>query len=103
MDRQLRVTDDVCEQHMRDLELNFLFNLSSHMDSHGNTLATILSSNLPIVEREGRLQEIAAVPPGILPISIQSVYSSGIYFGSRSSTDRTRVSLVQNAIFAGLR
>jgi len=38
-------------------------------------LATILSSNLPIVEREGRLQEIAAVPPGILPISIQSVYS----------------------------
>src|SRR5436190_24203801 len=30
MDRQLRVTDDVCEQHMRDLELNFLFNLGSH-------------------------------------------------------------------------
>src|SRR3954447_23807559 len=36
MDRQLRVTDDVCEQHMRDLELNFLCNLGSHMGSHGN-------------------------------------------------------------------
>jgi hypothetical protein len=24
--------------------------------------------------------------------TIQSVYSSGVYFGSRSSTDRTRVS-----------
>src|SRR5947199_2667650 len=35
MDRQLRVTDNVCEQHMRDLELNFLFNLGGHMDSHG--------------------------------------------------------------------
>ena len=37
MDRQFRVTDDVCEQDMGNLELNFLFNLSSHMDSHGNT------------------------------------------------------------------
>jgi hypothetical protein len=36
MDRQLRVTDNLCEQHMRDLELNFLFNLGGHMDSHGN-------------------------------------------------------------------
>jgi hypothetical protein len=36
MDRQLRVTHNVCEQHMRDLELNFLFNLGGHMDSHGN-------------------------------------------------------------------
>src|SRR6266480_787116 len=31
MDRQLRVTDDVCEQHMRDLELNFFFNFGSHV------------------------------------------------------------------------
>jgi len=30
MDRQLRVTDNVREQHMRDFELNFLFNLSGH-------------------------------------------------------------------------
>jgi hypothetical protein len=36
IDRQLGVTDDVCEQDMRDFELNFLFNLSSHMASHGN-------------------------------------------------------------------
>src|SRR5215831_14255853 len=36
MDRQFRVTDDVCEQHMGDFQLNFLFNLSSHLDSHGN-------------------------------------------------------------------
>ena len=37
MDRQLRVTDNICEQYMRDFELNFLCNLGSHMDSHGNT------------------------------------------------------------------
>jgi len=37
IDRQLRITDDVREQHMRDFQLNFLFNLGSHMDSHGNT------------------------------------------------------------------
>jgi hypothetical protein len=37
--------------------------------------ATILSSNLPIVEREGRPQEIAPHRKGLLPISIQSVYS----------------------------
>ncbi len=36
MGRQLRVTDNVREQNMRDFELNFLFNLGSHMDSHGN-------------------------------------------------------------------
>src|SRR4029453_14050270 len=30
MDRQLRVTDEFREQHMRDLELNFLLYLSSH-------------------------------------------------------------------------
>jgi hypothetical protein len=28
--RQLRVTDNVRKQHMRDLELNFLLNLGSH-------------------------------------------------------------------------
>jgi hypothetical protein len=37
MDRQLRVTDEICEQHMGDFELNFLFNLGSHLDSHGNS------------------------------------------------------------------
>jgi hypothetical protein len=36
MDRQLRVTDNVCEQHMRDFQLNFFLNLSGHMDSRGN-------------------------------------------------------------------
>jgi hypothetical protein len=36
MDRQLRVTDDVCEQHMCDLEVDLLLNLSRHMDSRGN-------------------------------------------------------------------
>jgi hypothetical protein len=30
IDRQLRVTDNVCEQDMRDLELDFLFNLGGH-------------------------------------------------------------------------
>jgi hypothetical protein len=38
-------------------------------------VARILSSNLPIVEREGRPQEIAPHRKGLLPISIQSVYS----------------------------
>jgi hypothetical protein len=38
-------------------------------------VASILSTNLPIVEREGRPQAIAACRTGILPISIQSVYS----------------------------
>ncbi len=37
--------------------------------------ARILSSRLPRVERKGRLQESAACRTGILPISIQSVYS----------------------------
>src|SRR6266567_3740059 len=31
MDRQLRVTDNICEQYMRDFELNFLCNLGSHV------------------------------------------------------------------------
>ena len=58
MDRQLRVTDDVCEQDMRDFQLNFLFNLDSHVDSRGNAYdKDTLKSNLPIVEREGRLQQ----------------------------------------------
>src|SRR4030095_13743219 len=58
MDRQLRVTDDVCEQDMRDFQLNFLFNLGSHVDSRGNACdKDTLKSNLPIVEREGRLQK----------------------------------------------
>src|SRR5215469_3604062 len=39
IDGQLRVADDVCEQHMRNFELNFLFNLSSHMASHGMPVA----------------------------------------------------------------
>src|SRR6516164_537404 len=55
MNRQLRVTDDICEQHMRDLELNFLFNLGSHVDSRGNAGDKYtIKSILPIVEREGR-------------------------------------------------
>jgi hypothetical protein len=33
MDRQLRVTDDICEQHMRDLKLNLLLNLSRHIET----------------------------------------------------------------------
>jgi hypothetical protein len=45
------------------------------MDSHGNALARILSTNLPIVEREGPPQKIAGCRKGMLPISIQSVYS----------------------------
>ncbi len=31
MDRQLRVTDDVCEQQMRDFELDLFFNLGGHI------------------------------------------------------------------------
>src|SRR5262249_754931 len=54
IDRQLRVADDVCEQDMCDLQLDFLFNLGSHMDSHGIPDATILSSRLPRVERKAR-------------------------------------------------
>src|SRR5262245_45056241 len=34
MDRQLRVTDNVREQHMRDLKLNFPLNLGSHAESY---------------------------------------------------------------------
>src|SRR5262249_45442316 len=52
MDRQLRVANDICEQHMGDLELNFLFNLGSHLASHGNALARMLPIRLPRVERK---------------------------------------------------
>src|SRR5438445_1919907 len=31
MDRQLRVTDDVCEQDMRDLELDLFLNFGGHV------------------------------------------------------------------------
>src|SRR4030095_4143257 len=37
MDWQLRVTDDVCEQHMTYLELNTLFNLGSHISVRTTT------------------------------------------------------------------
>ena len=40
VNRKLRVTDNICEQHMRDFQLNFLFNLGSHMDLHGNARRT---------------------------------------------------------------
>jgi len=36
IDRQLRVTDDVCEQNMRDFQLNLPFDFGSHLDSHGD-------------------------------------------------------------------
>jgi hypothetical protein len=42
IDRQLRVTDDVCEQHMRDLQLDFFFDLGGHTDLYGNSRHKIL-------------------------------------------------------------
>jgi hypothetical protein len=36
VNRKLRVANDVDEQNMGDLKLNFFFNLGRHMDSHGN-------------------------------------------------------------------
>src|SRR5204863_7904705 len=78
MDWQLGVTDDVGEQHMRDFQLNFFFNLGSHMDSHGNTSRHDTLKQLPRVECKARPREIAPHYKGVLPISIQSVYSSQI-------------------------
>jgi hypothetical protein len=33
---ELRVSDNVDEENVRDFQLNFFFNLGRHMDSHGN-------------------------------------------------------------------
>src|SRR6266699_4523308 len=76
MDRQLRVTDDVCEQHMRDFQLNFFFNLGSHTASHGNAPSQ-KCSQVGCRESSTKLaaREIAPHGNGILPISILSVYS----------------------------
>ena len=35
-DRQLRVTDNVCEQYMRDFKLDLFLNFGGHLDLHGN-------------------------------------------------------------------
>jgi hypothetical protein len=36
MDRQLRVTDNVCEQYMGDFKLDLFLNFGGHLDLHGN-------------------------------------------------------------------
>jgi hypothetical protein len=36
IDEQFGLTDNVEKEHMRDFQLNFLFNLSSHLDARGN-------------------------------------------------------------------
>src|SRR6266496_2653657 len=77
MDRQLRVTDDVCEQHMRDFQLNFFFDLGRHMTRRNGEPPKSLRLNY----RESRAKahsKIAAQRNSILPISIQSVYSSQV-------------------------
>ena len=77
MDRQLGVTDDVREQHMRDFQLNFFFYLRRHMTRRNGEPPKSLRLNY----RESRAKahsKIAAHRNSILPISIQSVYSSQI-------------------------
>jgi hypothetical protein len=56
VDEQLGVTDNVEKEDMRDFQLNFLFNLGSHMNSHGNADTMILSSELPRDERKAGAQ-----------------------------------------------
>src|SRR5438874_12801959 len=60
---------------MRDFQLNFFFNLRSHTYSHGNALARILSSSCRESSAKLAPREIAPHRKGVLPISIQSVYS----------------------------
>src|SRR4029450_11385837 len=52
MARQLRVTDDVCEQHMRDFELNFLFNLGGHTSVRGTTARALYNLDSTVDSRE---------------------------------------------------
>src|SRR5438874_11092326 len=91
MDRQFRVTDDVCEHHMRYFELNFLFNLGSHMDSLEIPLATILSSRMPRVEREAGHSRNRWASQGCLD-HLHSICLFFPVYCSRSSTDITRFS-----------
>jgi hypothetical protein len=45
------------------------------MDSHGKSLATILSSRLLRVERKSPSKKSLRIAPALLPIAIQAVYS----------------------------
>src|SRR2546429_7704500 len=51
---------------MRDFELDLFLNFGSHIDSHGNALARILSSRLPRVERKARHSRNRPAPQGCL-------------------------------------
>src|SRR4029077_16263737 len=55
VNRKLRVANDVDEQDMRDLKLDLFLNFRSHLWIHMEMPdATILSSELPTVERKAR-------------------------------------------------
>jgi hypothetical protein len=56
VNRKLRITHNVDEQDMRDLQLDFLFNLSLHTDSPRNQITDILAIMLSTVESRDALE-----------------------------------------------
>jgi hypothetical protein len=60
---------------MRDFQLNFFFNLGSHMDSHGNARRRDTLKQAAESREQSSPKKSLRTNNGVLPISIQSVYS----------------------------
>src|SRR4030095_10305527 len=60
---------------MRDFQLNFFFNLGSHMDSHGTPPQGYSQAGCRESSAKLGPREIAPHRKGVLPSSILSVYS----------------------------